>query len=92
MTKKKKCNTGYERIGSKCVKKDSYGSCHTVSSSRNFYTEGGGIGFFGLLTILFIGLKLGKVIDWSWWWVLAPIWCPMALGLVIIFIMWMLFN
>lgn len=30
------------------------------------------IGFFELLTILFIGLKLGHVIDWSWWWVLLP--------------------
>lgn len=34
----------------------------------------GGIGFTGLLTILFIGLKLGHVINWSWWWVLSPIW------------------
>lgn len=34
----------------------------------------GGIGFFGLLTILFIGLKLGGVITWSWLWVLSPIW------------------
>ena len=33
-----------------------------------------GIGFFGALAILFIGLKLGGLIDWSWWWVLAPIW------------------
>lgn len=33
----------------------------------------GGIGFFGLLTIVFIILKLCKVIDWSWWWVLSPI-------------------
>jgi len=31
-----------------------------------------GIGFFGLLTIVFIVLKLCKVIDWSWWWVLSP--------------------
>ena len=31
-----------------------------------------GIGFFGLLTIVFIVLKLCKVIDWSWWWVLFP--------------------
>ncbi len=38
----------------------------------------GGIGFSGALTILFIGLKLGKVIDWSWWWVLSPIWIPVA--------------
>ena len=34
----------------------------------------GGIGFVGLLTILFIGLKLTHYIDWSWWWVLAPLW------------------
>ena len=31
-----------------------------------------GIGFFGLLTIVFIVLKLCKVIDWSWWWILFP--------------------
>lgn len=36
----------------------------------------GGIGFAGLLTILFIGLKLTNYIDWSWWLVLAPIWIP----------------
>ena len=34
----------------------------------------GGIGFIGLLTIVFITLKLCKVIDWSWVWVLAPVW------------------
>lgn len=32
------------------------------------------IGFMGLLTILFIALKLTGVIAWSWWWVLSPIW------------------
>lgn len=32
------------------------------------------VGFLGLLTILFIGLKLGEVIAWSWVWVLAPLW------------------
>lgn len=35
-----------------------------------------GIGFLGLLTILFIGLKLTGHIDWSWLWVLAPLWLP----------------
>lgn len=44
----------------------------------------GGIGFFGALTILFIGLKLTGYIDWSWWVVLAPTWAPNALALVII--------
>lgn len=46
--------------------------------------SGGGIGFSGLLAIVFIVLKLTHVIDWSWWWVLAPIWMPFALALVII--------
>ncbi|AWN36596.1 MULTISPECIES: hypothetical protein [Methylobacterium] len=40
-----------------------------------------GIGFFGLLCILFIGLKLTGYIEWSWLWVLAPIWGPVAIGL-----------
>lgn len=43
----------------------------------------GGITFDGLLTITFIVLKLCGVIDWSWWWVLAPVWIPFALILVI---------
>ena len=34
----------------------------------------GNIGFFGLLALLFIGLKLVGVISWSWWIVLSPIW------------------
>lgn len=51
----------------------------TSSSSSS-----GGIGFLGLLAILFIGLKLGGVIAWSWWWVLAPLWGPIALAIAII--------
>lgn len=39
----------------------------------------GGIGFLGLLAILFIGLKLTGYITWSWWWVLAPLWIPVAI-------------
>lgn len=39
----------------------------------------GGIGFVGLLTILFVGLKLGGVIAWSWFWVLSPIWISIGL-------------
>lgn len=42
---------------------------------------GGGIGFTGLLTIVFIVLKLCGVIDWSWWWVLSPLW--ISAGLVV---------
>jgi hypothetical protein len=43
-----------------------------------------GIGFLGMLTVLFIGLKLANVINWSWWWVLAPTWVPFALVLAAI--------
>ena len=43
-----------------------------------------GVGFGGILTILFIGLKLGKVIDWSWWWVLSPLWISTILVVVIL--------
>ena len=38
----------------------------------------GGIGFLGILTIVFITLKLIDYIDWSWWWVLSPIWIPIT--------------
>ena len=44
----------------------------------------GGIGLLGLLAILFIGLKLTGYIAWSWWWVLAPLWVPIALALAVI--------
>ena len=42
-----------------------------------------GIDFFGLLTIVFIVLKLTKVIDWSWWWVTAPAWGSVAVILIV---------
>lgn len=46
----------------------------------------GGIGFFGALTILFIGLKLGNVITWSWLWILAPMWIPTIIGIMVLII------
>ena len=50
-----------------------------VSSSSS-----SGIGFLGLLTVAFIVLKLIGQIDWSWWWVLSPIWIPAAIGIFIL--------
>lgn len=44
----------------------------------------GGIGFAGLLTVLFIGLKLTGYITWSWWWVLSPLWITAGLALSIL--------
>ena len=44
----------------------------------------GGISFAGLLTIVFVALKLTHVIDWSWWWVVSPLLVSIALALVIL--------
>ncbi len=52
----------------------------------NTQTQSGGIGFFGLLAIVFITLKLMGYITWSWWWVLAPLWGPLAFVIVIFLI------
>lgn len=52
--------------------------------SDNKSTSSSGIGFFGLLAILFITLKLIGIITWSWLWVLAPIWIPFV---IVVFIL-----
>lgn len=36
--------------------------------------SGGGISATGVLFLIFLVLKLTEVIDWSWWWVTAPLW------------------
>ncbi|MDO5036940.1 MAG: hypothetical protein Q4E37_01400 [Tissierellia bacterium] len=46
----------------------------------------GGVGLLEALALIFIALKLTGHINWSWVWVLAPIWIPIAiLGIIIIF-------
>lgn len=53
-----------------------------MSESKN---SSGGISFGGMLCIVFIALKLMHYIDWSWWWVLSPLWIP----LIVILIIWL---
>ena len=55
-------------------------------SSNNNNTASGGIGFTGLLTVAFIVLKLTGVIDWSWLWVLSPIWVTALIAIAILLI------
>jgi uncharacterized membrane protein YdbT with pleckstrin-like domain len=45
-----------------------------------------GVVVFGLLGVLFVALKLLNVIDWSWWWVTAPFWGGLAIGIVVVII------
>ena len=46
--------------------------------SDNKQIQASGINFFGLLAIVFITLKLIGYINWSWWWVLSPLWLPFS--------------
>jgi hypothetical protein len=46
--------------------------------------ENGGIGFAGLLFLVLLVLKLTHVIDWSWWWVTAPLWIPASAVLALL--------
>lgn len=52
----------------------------------NDNNQSGGIGICTLLTVLFVGLKLTDNIDWSWIWILSPMWLPAAVLLVIILV------
>ena len=45
-----------------------------------------GIGLGTILFVVFLILKLTGYIDWSWWWVTAPLWIPVVICLVVIVI------
>ena len=53
--------------------------------------QSGGIGITGALTIVFIVLKLTNNIDWSWWWVLSPIWISILLVVFILLIVFIIY-
>ena len=53
-----------------------------MSETKTMNTNG--IGFTGLLAIVFITLKLTGYIDWSWWWVLSPLWIPFVVVMFVI--------
>lgn len=61
---------------------------------KNKTTVNGGIGFIGLLTIVFIVLKLIGVITWSWVWVLSPVWISAVIYVVVVLmvILWVFKN
>lgn len=63
-----------------------------MSSNGNNNNASGGIGFVGLLTIAFIVLKLVGVINWSWVWVLSPIWISASVFLIIVIVATILIN
>jgi hypothetical protein len=50
----------------------------------NSSSSSSGIGFPGLLTVLFVGLKLTGYITWPWVWVLSPLWISALIGLTVL--------
>lgn len=66
-----------------------------LNDKGNSSDTSSGIGFFGLLGIVFIVLKLCGVIDWPWIWVLSPIWVSIVIGIALIiisFVLMYIFN
>ncbi len=56
------------------------------STSKATATASGGVGFCGLLFIALLVLKLTHVIDWSWWWITAPLWAIPALAILAVIV------
>lgn len=54
-----------------------------MNENKPVIVNGGSVGFCGLLTLVFIVLKLCKVISWSWLWVLAPLWIPVGIAIAL---------
>ena len=59
---------------------------------RNEKRTSGRIGFGSELLLTFIILKLVGVIDWSWWWVLSPIWIPVVLLLAVSILLFVVYR
>lgn len=51
----------------------------------------GGVGFSGLLFLVLLVLKLTNVIDWSWWWITAPLWGGALIVILIFLILFLIF-
>ena len=60
--------------------------------SQDNSTTTSGVSFCGLLGIAFIVLKLTKVIAWKWIWVLAPLWIPLSILIILVIIYLLIDN
>ena len=58
-----------------------------MSSNSN---TSNGVSLGTVLFLIFLMLKLTDKIDWSWWWVTSPLWIPVALGLSILVLAFLL--
>ncbi len=49
-----------------------------------------GMAFADVLLVVFIVLKLVGVINWSWWWVLSPLWISILIAIILVFIVYLI--
>ena len=65
-----------------------------MNENKSTASAKGGIGFTGLLTIVFIVLKLCHVIDWAWVWILSPLWISFIVGVLFVigFAYWLAYK
>ena len=54
--------------------------------NKNNINTSSGVTFTSILFLRFLALTLTHVIDWSWWWITAPIWGPFAIVVVVLII------
>ena len=67
-----------DHIEQNVIKQSQYKTMSSSSSSSS------SIGFSGLLTVLFVGLKLTGQITWPWLWVLSPLWISALIAIAIL--------
>lgn len=58
-----------------------------MSNDKSNVSIKNGVGFIGLLQLIFIVLKLTDIISWSWLWVLSPIWISVALYALVVIVL-----
>lgn len=63
-----------------------------MENNENNVNVSSGIGFMGVLQIVFIVLKFVKVINWSWIWVLSPTWIPLSITIICLLIVWIIYK
>ncbi len=56
-----------------------------MSKKNNLHETG--IGYSGILFIVFLVLKLTETINWSWWWISAPLWIPVVVVVLAAFVL-----
>lgn len=63
-----------------------------MENNENNVNVSSGIDFIGVLQIVFIVLKLIRVINWSWIWVLSPTWIPLSITIICLLIVWIIYK